>query len=105
MARMSFEIAHTLSPEEALRRVEALVGYWSGKYGIAATWTGNRAHLVGKAVGVTLVADLEVGPGRVSGEATDPGRLLRAQAQKYLTRKFTTYLDPSRTVEAILGAE
>ena len=59
----------------------------------------------GKAVGVTIDGNLEVLSNKISGEASDPGMLLRGQAQKYLTRKFSEYLDASRSLDDIRGKE
>ncbi len=59
----------------------------------------------GKAVGVTIDGNLEVLANKISGEASDPGMLLRGQAQKYLTRKFSEYLDASRSLDDIRGKE
>src|SRR5439155_24628167 len=92
MGMLKFEVPHTLSKDEAKKRVEALVGYWSKKYGVKAAWTGDSATLSGKAMGVSLDANLTVTDARVGGEASDPGILLRGQAKKYLTRKFGDYL-------------
>lgn len=98
MGKLKFEVPHTLSKDEAKKRVEALVTYWRNKHGIKATWNGDQAHISGKAMGVTLDADLTVGDKKVGGEATDPGMLLRGQATKYLTRKFTDFLDGSKSL-------
>jgi hypothetical protein len=98
MGMLKFEVPHTLAREEAKKRVEALIGYWGKKYGVKATWTGDSAKLAGKAMGITLDANLTVSDDKVGGEATDPGMLLRGQAQKYLTRKFGDYLDPKKSL-------
>lgn len=95
MGMMKFEVAHTLSREEAKQRVTELLGYWSEKYGIQSNWNGDKAHIQGKAMGITINADLEVSERGVGGEATDPGFLFRDKAKKYLTQKFAAYLDPA----------
>ena len=59
----------------------------------------------GKAMGVTIDGKLAVEGHRIAGEASDPGMLLRGQAQKYLTRKFAEYLDPTRTLEQLIKNE
>jgi hypothetical protein len=105
MAMLKFELPNPLPLEEARPRVEALVSYWQRKYGVRATWDGPRAHVTGKTMGVTIEARLEITPGKVLGEATDPGLLLRGQAQKYLQRKFSQYLDAGKTLAQLLAAE
>jgi Putative polyhydroxyalkanoic acid system protein (PHA_gran_rgn) len=102
VAKLKFEVSNTLPVEEARRRVEALLSYWSRKYGVKSSWQGHGATMAGKAMGVAIDGSLEVHPTRIAGEAADPGLLLRGQAQKYLTRKFTQYLDPTRTLEQLL---
>lgn len=105
MGMIKFEVPHTLSKDDARARVEALVGYWQRQYGVRTDWSGDRARIAGKVMGITLDANLEVAAGKVGGEATDPGMLLRGQAQKYLTRKFNDYLDPKRSLDELRRSE
>lgn len=105
MGMIKFEVPSSLPIEEAKKRVEALLGYWSRKYGVASKWDGLGATMKGKAVGVTIDGKLAVEASRIAGEATDPGMLLRGQAQKYLTRKFAEYLDASKTLDQIVRSE
>lgn len=105
MSMLKFEVPNTLPVDEAKRRVEALLDYWGRSYGVRCSWDGCKATMAGKAVGVSIDGNLEIETARIAGEAADPGFLLRGQAQKYLTRKFAEYLDPSRTLEAIRAAE
>jgi hypothetical protein len=102
MAKLKFEVPSSLPVAEAVKRVEALLAFWARKYGVKSSWSGTRAEMSGKAVGVTIDGHLEVHGHRVAGEAADPGMLLRGQAQKYLTRKFAQYLDPSKTLQDLL---
>lgn len=95
MGMMKFEVPHSLSKDEARKRVGELLTYWSDKYGIQSTWAGDKAHVQGKAMGISINADLEVSERGVGGEATDPGFLFRDKAKKYLTQKFSDYLDPA----------
>ncbi len=99
MGMLSFEVPHTLSKEEAKKRVESLIAYWTQKYGMKAEWSGDVAKIVGKAMGVTIDAVLNVTDAKIGGEATDPGMLLRGQAKKYLTQKFSEFLDPSKSID------
>ena len=105
MKKLKFEVPNTLPVDEAKKRVEALLGYWGKKYGVKSSWTGHSATMAGKAMGVAIDGGLEVHPTRIAGEASDPGMLLRGQAQKYLTRKFGEYLDPSRSIDELLKSE
>ena len=65
------------------------------KYGVKVNWVGDGAKIAGKVMGITLSATLQVLGGKVSGEATDPGFLLRDKALKYLRERFETHLSPS----------
>ncbi len=105
MKKLKFEVPNSLPLEEAKKRVEALLSYWGKKYGVQSTWSGHTATMNGKAMGVTIDGGLAVEATRIAGEATDPGMLLRGQAQKYLVRKFGEYLDPGRSVDDILKGE
>lgn len=98
MANLKFEVPHSLSREEAKKRVEALLEAWGRKYGMQTQWAGDSAQVAGKAMGIRIDARLEVGEKAVGGEGPDPGMLLRGQAQKYLTRKFADYLNPSKSL-------
>ena len=105
MGFIKFEVPNSLPVEDAKKRVEALLAYWNRKYGVTSAWTGVSATMKGKAVGVTIDGKLMVEAKRIAGEASDPGMLLRGQAQKYLVRKFAEYLDPTRTLEALVKNE
>jgi hypothetical protein len=52
----------------------------------------------GKVMGIALEGTMRVLDGKISGEATDPGMLLRGQAKKYVERKFAEYLDPKKSL-------
>ncbi len=95
MGMVKFEVPHSLSKDEAKRRVSELVTYWSSKYGVKVDWSGDAAKMAGKIMGLNMNAHLQVLGNKVSGEATDPGFLLRDKAMKYLKQKFETYLAPS----------
>lgn len=103
MGMMKLEIPHSLSLDEARARVQALLDYWSRKYGVKSQWAGDKATFAGKAVGVTLDGYLNVASKGVAGEVTDPGMLLRGQAQKYLKKKFLDYLDPKKSLTDVQG--
>jgi len=101
MGRLKFDVPHTVGKDEAKKRVDALFGYWGKKYGVKAQWNGDAAKVAGKAMGVSIDADLTIHDNKVGGEASDPGMLLRGQAQKYLTRKFNEYLDPKKPLDQL----
>jgi hypothetical protein len=105
MGLIKFDVPNTLPIEEAKKRVEALLSYWNRKYGVSSSWKDHGASMKGKAMGVTIDGNLRVEANRIAGEATDPGMLLRGQAQKYLTRKFAEYLDASKTLEQLIKNE
>ena len=105
MRFIKFEVPNSSPVEDAKKRVEALLAYWARKYGVTSAWSGAAATMKGKAVGVTIDGKLAVEAKRIAGEASDPGMLLRGQAQKYLTRKFAEYLDPTKSLEQLLKAE
>jgi hypothetical protein len=100
MARIQFEVPHTLSLPEAKRRMEGLTQHWA-KHGIQTSWAGEEARLIGKVMGIHLDATMRISAKSVGGDATDPGLLLRGQAKRYLTHKFETWLDPSRSLEEL----
>ena len=105
MGRMSFELAHRLGKDEAKKRIQALTRYWGRKYGVTCNWNGDAVDFKGKVMGVSLDGTLRVLDDKVSGDATDPGLLLRSQAKKYVERKFATYLDPNKSLAEIEKAE
>ena len=95
---LKLEIPHSLSVDEAKKRVEVLLAYWLRKYSVKSTWAGDKVTFGGKVMGITIDAHLTVLPAKISGESSDPGMLLRGQAQKYLARKFGDYLDPRKSL-------
>lgn len=98
MGKMSLEIPHTLSKDDALARVRLLTNAWGTKYGVTSRWNEDAVAFNGKVMGITLDGNLRVLDGKISGEATDPGMLLRGQAKKYVERKFAEYLDPKKSL-------
>lgn len=103
MGMLKLEIPHSLNLDDAKARVQALIDYWGRKYGVKATWSGDKVSFAGKAMGITIDGHLTVHAQKVAGEASDPGMLLRGQAQKYLTNKFADYLDPKKSLKDVQG--
>jgi Putative polyhydroxyalkanoic acid system protein (PHA_gran_rgn) len=97
MGTMKFEVPHTLSKDDARKRVEQLLKYWAEKYGVKADWSGDGAKVIGKVMGINLDANFTITEGAIKGEGTDPGMLLRGQAKSYLQKKFSAALDPSKS--------
>lgn len=105
MKTINFDVPNSLPVDDAKKRIEALLSYWGRKYGVQASWQGQAAVMKGKAMGFSFDGTLEVLASKIAGQASDPGMLLRGQAQKYLTRKFAEYLDPQKTLDQITGQE
>jgi hypothetical protein len=95
MGKLSFSVPHSLSKDEAKKRLEQLGSHWAQKYGLAMQWQGDAARIAGKIMGVTVEADLRIEEGRVSAEAKDPGFLFREKAKSYVSEKLTKYLGPN----------
>jgi hypothetical protein len=103
MAMLKFDVSHTLSLEDAKQRVGKLLDYWTSKYGVQASWSGDRAKVSGKVMGITIDAHLQIGKQKVEGEATDPGFLFREKAKKYLHEKLAGALDPGKTPDSAIS--
>jgi putative polyhydroxyalkanoate system protein len=95
MGKISLEVPHTLSKEEARRRIEQLAQDWSAKYGITSQWNQDTVRLWGKIMGLPVEAEVQIAEGAVHTEATDPGFLFREKAKKYVLQKLTWYLAPA----------
>jgi hypothetical protein len=118
MGMLKFEVAHQLSKDEALMRAKKLLEHWGKKYGVSTTWTndtaklsgkvmgisleGHIAKLSGKVMGISLAGHMTITDKAVTGEATDPGMLLRNKARSYLEEKFRVALDPKRKPEELM---
>ncbi|WP_426752520.1 polyhydroxyalkanoic acid system family protein [Myxococcus sp. Y35] len=101
MGMMKFDIPHSLPKEEVKKRVDQLLQYWGGKYGVKADWQGEGAKIVGKVMGIQMDASFVITDKAVEGEGTDPGMLLRGQAKSYLQKKFGMVLDPNKSLEQV----
>ncbi|MBX5480398.1 MAG: polyhydroxyalkanoic acid system family protein [Myxococcaceae bacterium] len=103
MGMIKFEVPHRLARDEAVSRARKLLDHWGRKYGIVTQWNGDTASLHGKVMGISLEATMTITDNAVTGEATDPGILLRAKAKKYLEEKFNLALDPNRKPEDLMA--
>ncbi|NOJ82908.1 MULTISPECIES: polyhydroxyalkanoic acid system family protein [Myxococcus] len=101
MGMMKFDIPHSLPKEEVKQRVDQLLQYWGGKYGVKADWQGEGAKIVGKVMGIQMDASFVITDKAVEGEGTDPGMLLRGQAKSYLQKKFGAVLDPNKSLDQV----
>lgn len=91
---MHIEEAHLFTAEEAQQRLKLLVDSWERKVGLVAKWDGSNVKVNGKAMGVTIQADIHVEAKRIVAEGADPGLLFRSAAIGYIKRKFGEYFDP-----------
>jgi hypothetical protein len=98
MGKLKVDIPHSLPVDDARKRLDALLGYWSRKYGVKGSWNGDNATFNGKAMGVTFEGTMQLLANKCAIESVDPGFLLRGQAEKYLRRKFGDYLDPKKSL-------
>lgn len=64
MAKIKLDIPHSLAPDEAQKRVEALFGYWGRKYGVKSNWAGEVATFAGKVMRISFDGQLSVLRGR-----------------------------------------
>lgn len=93
---MKFQQAHSLTKDEAKKRLQALTNYWS-KYGVDVKWDGDSARFTGKVKGVQVDATMTVKDNLIDGEGSDPGLLMRTAATAYIKRKLAEYLDPKKS--------
>ena len=101
MGTMKFDVPHSLPKAEARQRVERLLQYWKDKYGVQSNWSGDGAKVNGKVMGISLDANFTVADGTIQGEGTDPGMLLRGKAKSYIQDKFSTVLDPKKSLDDV----
>ena len=101
MGKIKFEVPHSLGRSEAKTRVEMLIDSWRQKHGVSGNWTEDTATFAGKVLGISIDARLDVKDDKIEGEASDPGFLFREPARKYLTQKFTAYLDSSKSLSSL----
>lgn len=103
MGMLKFEVPHKLSRDEAHTRAKKLLDHWGAKFGLNSRWEGETAHIDGKVMGISLQGHMTITDKAVTGEATDPGMLLRGKARKYFEEKFAAALDPNRKPEDMMS--
>jgi hypothetical protein len=101
MSMMKIEKAHSFTPEEAKKRLEALGDYLRNKHGLQVTWSGDRASFSGRFLVVTIKGTLSLQPNKAVFEGEDPGFLWRGKAKDYIESKLRIYLDSARKLEEL----
>ena len=101
MGTMKFEVPHSIPKDEAKQRVDQLLKYWHGKYGMKTEWSGDSGKIAGKVMGITIEAGFTITDNAIQGEGTDPGMLLRGKAKSYLQEKFSSVLDPKKSLDDV----
>jgi hypothetical protein len=89
------EFKHRLPAEDAKSRITALGDYLQNKYGIHASWQGDKLCIRGRYAVLSVEGTVTLLQGLVRMEGTDPGFLLRGKAKEYLHKKLSLYLDPN----------
>lgn len=92
---------HNFSQDEAKSRIELLLAYWKDKYGLAYTWTDQKATVNGKVKGIEFDGSLEVESARVCADI-DVGFLAeKLGGRQYVEHKVDTYLDAAKDLDAL----
>jgi hypothetical protein len=92
--KMVFRVGHHYSLADARARTQMLLDYWKKAYGVESTWTGDRVHVIGHVVGLSIDAYIDVTTESVGGEGADPGLLMRSLARSYVQKKLEKYMHP-----------
>lgn len=99
---MEFHFPSTLPVDDMRERTRALGDYFQNKHGMQVQWLDdNTARVSGKYKVLKIEATVALRDGGVDVTGTDPGRLLRGAAQKYLTGKLATYMAPGTGLDAL----
>jgi hypothetical protein len=91
-ATISLRVGHQFSTDDAHARLQQLMEYWGGRFGISYEWLGHRLWVSGTVVGVSFRAHLDIIDRAVFAESTDPGMLWRNLAREYVGKKLRKYL-------------
>jgi hypothetical protein len=92
---LSIQLGHPFSQEDARNRMQLLLQYWSGRFGVKSEWQGFVASVEGKTMGIPIRAKLEVRQGEVMARVSDPGFAVRGIGMDYVRRKVRKYLHPT----------
>ena len=92
---LHFEVTHPFSRTDARTRVQQLLEYWKGRFGVQNSWAGDHAFVSGRVMGIDFRARIDVNERAVDADTSDPGALLRGSARDYIGRKLKKYLSPT----------
>jgi len=92
--KLHFDVEHHFSKADARARTQMLFDYWRKAFGVVSTWSGDRAYIAGKVMGIEINAVLVVTDSSVGGDGDDPGLLMRSLARSYITKKLQKYMHP-----------
>lgn len=98
---MQFDKPHGFSQEEALARLQALGDYWSAKYGVEISWSGNTGRVKGKVKGVKFEGSMTVTGGRLTADIKAGFLAEKLGGKQYVESKLDDYLSPANTLEAL----
>ncbi len=101
MSKITLSHRFTIPREEAKARLVALGEYLTRRHKIHVTWDGDRAHVKGKYMVVTVEGSMLLGDDKVTFDAKDPGFLWRGKAKDYIAKKLEKYLDPAFPIEEL----
>ena len=91
---MTLLVGHHFSKTDAHARLQQLLDYWTRRWQLSQTWSGDRVLVVGTVASIDFRAFLEVTDTAVTCESTDPGAILRNPARDYVRNKLRKYLHP-----------
>ncbi len=86
---------HAFSRDEAKIRVDQLLDYWEGRFGVQRRWEGDSVRVRGKFWGMDFDGVLVVREGEVEAIAEDAGKPLPRTAVDYVGGKLRKYLHPT----------
>ena len=99
---METTFKHSLSEDEARKRLRILGEYLDKRHGIKVTWTDDsHATFNGKYMVVKIEGELSMEPGVCKFKGKDPGFLWRKKATEYIEGKLEAYLDPKTPVDQL----
>ncbi len=98
---MKEDFYHPLRREDARARLQALGDYWGAHYNVQTEWSGYRAEIHGKVLGIRFNGVVSIEEDHVRGELLSGFWGARLGGRGYLLRKLRVYLDPSRSLEEL----
>ena len=98
---MQFDKPHSFSQEEALERLQALGDYWSTKYGVTISWSGNTGQVKGKVKGIKFEGTMTVTGDRLTADIKAGFLAEKMGGKQYVASKLDDYLNPSNSLESL----